>query len=51
MSTAIGVNSLSMLPILIAGTDEQKKTYCGRMVDGDLAGYCATEPEAGSDVA
>jgi acyl-CoA dehydrogenase len=51
MSTAIGVNSLAMLPILIAGTDEQKKTYCGRMVDGELAGYCATEPEAGSDVA
>lgn len=51
ISTAIGVNGLAILPILIAGTEEQKKEYCGRMADGQMAGYCATEPEAGSDVA
>jgi len=51
MSTAIGVNGLAFAPILITGNDEQKKEYGGRMVDGQLAGYCATEPEAGSDVA
>lgn len=51
ISTAIGVNSLGMLPILIAGTDEQKQTYGGRMADGELCAYCVTEPEAGSDVA
>lgn len=51
MSTAIGVNSLAFTPILIAGNDEQKRTYGGRMSDGQMAGYCATEPEAGSDVA
>ncbi len=51
MSTAIGVNGLAFSPILIAGSDEQKKEYGGRMADGELAGYCATEPEAGSDVA
>lgn len=51
MSTAIGVNNLAILPILIAGNEEQKKEYCGRMVDGQLAAYCATEPEAGSDLA
>jgi len=51
MSTAIGVNGLAFSPILVAGNDKQKKEYGGRMVDGELAGYCATEPEAGSDVA
>ena len=51
ISTAIGVNALAILPVLIAGTEEQKEAYCGRLVDGKMAAYCATEPEAGSDVA
>lgn len=51
ISTAMGVNGLAILPILVAGSEEQKKEYCGRMVDGAMASYCLTEPEAGSDVA
>lgn len=51
MSTAIAVNGLAILPILIAGNEAQKKEYCGRMAEGQMASYCATEPEAGSDVA
>lgn len=51
ISTAIGVNGLGMLPILIAGTEEQKHTYGERLANGDLCAYCVTEPEAGSDVA
>jgi acyl-CoA dehydrogenase len=51
MSTAIGVNGLAILPVLIAGSEEQKEEYGGRMAGGELAGYCLTEPEAGSDVA
>lgn len=51
MSTAMGVNGLAILPILIAGNEAQKKAYCGRMADGQMASYCLTEPEAGSDVA
>lgn len=51
MSTAMGVNGLAILPVLIAGSDEQKKEYCGRLVDGCMASYGLTEPEAGSDVA
>jgi len=51
ISTAIGVNGLAITPVLIAGNDEQKKEYGGRLADGQMAGYCATEPEAGSDVA
>jgi acyl-CoA dehydrogenase len=50
MSTAIGVVGLGWLPILIAGTEEQKMEYGGRIADGEMASYCLTEPEAGSDV-
>jgi acyl-CoA dehydrogenase len=51
MSTAMGVNGLAILPVLIAGNEAQKKEYCGRLVDGQMASYGLTEPEAGSDVA
>ena len=51
ISTAIAVNGLAILPVLIAGTEEQKVAYGGRLADGQLAAYCLTEPEAGSDVA
>jgi acyl-CoA dehydrogenase len=51
ISTAIGVNSLGMLPIILAGSEEQKTEYGNRMANGDLCAYCVTEPEAGSDVA
>ncbi|MFZ1400229.1 MAG: acyl-CoA dehydrogenase family protein [Candidatus Promineifilaceae bacterium] len=51
MSTAMGVNGLAILPVLIGGNEAQKKEYCGRLVDGQMASYGLTEPEAGSDVA
>ena len=51
MSTAMGVNGLAILPVLIAGNEGQKTEYCGRLADGQMASYCLTEPEAGSDVA
>ena len=51
MSTAMGVNGLAILPILIAGSEAQKQEYCGRLADGEMPAYCLTEPEAGSDVA
>lgn len=51
ISTAMGVNGLAILPVLVGGSDAQKKEYCGRLADGMMASYCLTEPEAGSDVA
>ncbi len=51
ISTAIGVNSLGILPVMIAGSEAQKNEYGGRMASGELCAYCVTEPEAGSDVA
>jgi acyl-CoA dehydrogenase len=52
ISTAIEANSLAQAPVLVAGTDAQKKKYLGRMTEEPLqAAYCVTEPTAGSDVA
>lgn len=53
ISTAIGINNLALLPIRIAGTEAQKSHWLGeRAIDrGELASYCVTEPDAGSDVA
>ncbi|HID34168.1 MAG TPA: acyl-CoA dehydrogenase [Anaerolineae bacterium] len=51
IETALMLNSLAALPIKIAGTEEQKMTYLGRMAEGAMGVYCVTEPGAGSDVA
>ncbi|PJF44042.1 MAG: acyl-CoA dehydrogenase [Phototrophicales bacterium] len=50
ISTALTVNSLAALPIIVGGTEEQKKEWLGRLVDGQMAAYCVTEPGAGSNV-
>ncbi|GBG27961.1 Medium-chain specific acyl-CoA dehydrogenase, mitochondrial [Hondaea fermentalgiana] len=50
--TAIEANSLASMPLIVAGSDEQKKEYLGRLVNEPLqASYGVTEPGAGSDVA
>ena len=52
IQTALMLNQLSTLPLLIAGSDEQKSRYLPWIVDeGKIAAYCMTEPDAGSDVA
>jgi acyl-CoA dehydrogenase len=53
ISTSITTNGLGNLPIIIAGTEEQKQHWLGeRLVDkGQLVSYCMTEPAAGSNVA
>lgn len=52
ISTSISTNGLGNLPIIIAGSEEQKAYWLGeRLVDkGDLVSYCVTEPGAGSNV-
>jgi len=50
--TAMEANHLATAPVLVAGSDEQKKKYLGKLVsDFTFAAYCVTEPNAGSDVA
>jgi acyl-CoA dehydrogenase len=52
IQTALMLNQLAVLPILIAGNDTQKQKYLSWLVDdGKIAAYCMTEPDAGSDVA
>jgi acyl-CoA dehydrogenase len=52
IQTALMLNQLAILPILIAGNDAQKEKYLSWLVDeGKIAAYCMTEPDAGSDVA
>ncbi|ORX73068.1 hypothetical protein DL89DRAFT_274062 [Linderina pennispora] len=50
IQTAIEANGLAEAPVILAGNDAQKKKYLGRMTEEPLmAGYCVTEPGAGSD--
>ncbi|GAB4475685.1 MAG: acyl-CoA dehydrogenase family protein [Anaerolineae bacterium] len=51
VSTAMTINNLAAVPIKLAGSEEQRKHWLGRMIDGELGSYAVTEPDAGSDVA
>lgn len=49
---AICGSGLGMTPVVMFGTDEQKKEYIGRMTSEPLVcAYAVTEPSGGSDVA
>ena len=46
------VNKLGAIPVLLGGTDEQKKKICTGLTNGDhRMSYCLTEPGSGSDAA
>jgi len=46
------LQALGTVPILLAGTDEQKAEWVARVISGTaVAAFAMTEPEAGSDVA
>jgi len=52
LAVAIGVNHLFGIPILLFGTEEQKKKYIPPIARGEAFGaHANTEPAAGSDVA
>ncbi len=53
MSTALGVtNSAVQAPLMLFGSEAQKKKYLRRMATGETLGaFCLTEPAAGSDAA
>jgi acyl-CoA dehydrogenase len=52
VATTMTGNSLAATPILIAGTDDQKREYLGRLCSEYIfASYATSEPDAGSDVA
>lgn len=52
IQTALMLNQLGALPLIIAGSDEQKQKYFTQLVEeGKILSYGLTEPDAGSDVA
>ncbi len=52
INTSMAANSLGATPLLIAGTDAQKKQYLSRLTsEFSFCAYCCSEPDAGSDVA
>ena len=51
-SLILSVHALASLPLLLAGTDEQKARLIPNLASGaTLAAFALTEPEAGSDAA
>ncbi|HXN84365.1 MAG TPA: acyl-CoA dehydrogenase family protein [Myxococcales bacterium] len=52
IGTTLAANNLAAMPLLLAGSEEQKKKYLGALTDGPIfAAYACSEPDAGSDVA
>jgi acyl-CoA dehydrogenase len=50
MNTSIMSNDLALLPIVIAGNDEQKKKFLTPFTESyKIASFCLTEPSNGSD--
>jgi len=51
VATTVMANSLALTPIVIVGSDEQKKHFLPPMCEKlEFAAFCLTEPGAGSDV-
>ena len=52
MNTSLVANNLGAMPLIIAGSEEQKARFLGRLTrESIFAAYCCSEPDAGSDVA
>ncbi|OQY24615.1 MAG: acyl-CoA dehydrogenase [Anaerolineaceae bacterium 4572_32.1] len=52
MGSSMLANNLANMPIILAGTHEQKERFLAPMMDKPImAAFCLTEPNAGSDVA
>lgn len=49
VATSVAANALASYPVILLGTDEQKKKYFEVINNGKLAAFALTEPGAGSD--
>jgi acyl-CoA dehydrogenase len=52
IGTSMFGNNLGAMPLILAGSEEQKKKYLGSLTEKPIfAAYACSEPDAGSDVA
>lgn len=51
VATSLMANDLALSPIVLDGSEEQKKEWLPKFQDYRLASFCLSEPGAGSDVA
>ena len=52
VGTTLAANNLAAMPLILAGSEAQKKKYLGALTDAPIfAAYACSEPDAGSDVA
>src|ERR1041384_1957079 len=52
VGTSMFGNNLGAMPLMLAGTEEQKKKYLGSLTEAPIfAAFACSEPDAGSDVA
>ena len=52
INTSMAANCLGATPLIIAGSDEQKRKFLPRLTSElTFCAYCCSEPDAGSDVA
>lgn len=49
IATSAAANALASYPVVVCGSDEQKKKVFGALNEGKLAAFALTEPNAGSD--
>lgn len=49
VATTVAANALASYPVIIAGTEAQKKKYFDILAEGNLAAFALTEPGTGSD--
>lgn len=48
-ATTVCANGLASYPVLLAGSKEQQKLFFDIIMQGKIAAFCLTEPNAGSD--
>lgn len=52
IAASLTINNVALLPLIIAGNEEQKRKYLGRLArEQQMTAYAVTEPNAGSDAA
>lgn len=49
-ASSFSASTFGIKPVLLAGTEEQKKAYGERLSQGQISAMCLTEPQSGSDM-